>query len=1037
MYRNVLFRSRQKQQWQKYLLLLLFFITPVMAMAQQSIKGIVTDATKDPLPGVTIQASKTNVVVSDVRGEFQISASVGDVITFSYLGFKNQEYKVTGKETLVRIFLEEDTKLLQEVVVEAGIIKRDKLGFTGSYATISAEELKSTGNTNLIQSLKSLDPSFVVMENTLAGSNPNAMANIEMRGQTSMNISSVQDEAAVSSNLPLFVLDGFEATIQEINDLDVNRVMSITLLKDAGSTAIYGSKGANGVVVIETIRPTAGKIFVTYNGDFQLAAPDLSAYNMMNAEEKLEFERLAGRYNFGNSANSNYDVSTPSLGTGGTGALQASYYERLARVKSGVDTYWLSEPVRNAFTQAHSVTIAGGEKTLLFSVGLNYKANPGVMKGSQRDTYGGNVKLVYRGVAGLNIQNNTFLTGTNAESGSWGSFADFVNANPYYTKRNADGSIPKYLDQNGSQTIAINPLYNASLNTRHDEKLFNVTNNTSLDWSITDDLLLRANLSLKRNTTNQVDIEDPANSKFDNTPYNEKGSYQSAYISYWYYNANATLNYLKSVQKNNFTFIGRYNIEESNDTRETFTVVGFPEGAVIYPSNAFSYEPGKRAFYATKIGRKVGFVGAFNYNYDFRYLLDLNYNLDGSSNFGRNKRFQSFYSVGAGWNIHRESFAKNWGLGELKLRGNYGINGNQDVNVSANSIYSYSVGNSPFGQSAYLMRVGNKDLRWQVVGKLSAGLDVGALNDNLKVNLDVYNHKADPQIVILDQRPSTGVENFPLNLGYLTTKGYEFKIYYNLINRPKDNLLVSLRLTGAHKTSTYGGFANSLEGLNDAYKKQDGVNYSLNSLNKYVDGHSPQDLWAVRSKGIDPATGREVFLTKDGEPTFVYNPDDRVVIANTSPDLEGIFGFTVRYKKLMLNANIRYYTGASTYNQVLFNKVENITGQAIIYNQDKRALYDRWKKEGDISQFRAITMFDTERTPVSSRFIQKNDYLKGESAKLTWNFTGDKWLKKFKLQDFSASVSMNDFFYLSSIKVERGIDYPFQRAVIMNISARF
>jgi hypothetical protein len=163
------------------------------------------------------------------------------------------------------------------------------------------------------------------------------------------------------------------------------------------------------------------------------------------------------------------------------------------------------------------------------------------------------------------------------------------------------------------------------------------------------------------------------------------------------------------------------------------------------------------------------------------------------------------------------------------------------------------------------------------------------------------------------------------------------------------------------------------------------------------------------------------------------------VIANTRPDMEGIFGFTVRYKKLMLNANIRYYLGAYEYNRALFNKVENISFAEVVYNQDKRALYERWQKAGDVTEFKKIQIgiSDTDRTPVSSRFIQKNDYIKGESAKLTWNFTGEKWLETVKLKDFSLSLSMLDFFSLNSTKLERGTEYPFQRSVVMNLSARF
>jgi TonB-linked SusC/RagA family outer membrane protein len=1017
-------------------------------MAQVTVTGVVKDAeTKEPLPGVVANVKgATTAVTTDVNGRFTIvSVPEGSTLQFRLLSYKPFERKIQAKEIALEILLEPDETILDEVVIEAGIIKREKFGFTGSYSTISQDKLKSVGNINVLQSLKSLDPAFVIVEDNLSGSNPNAMANIELRGQTSMNITSVQDAAAITSNLPLFILDGFEASLQEINDLDINRVESITLLKDAGSTAIYGVKGANGVVVVETVKPKAGQVFISYNGDFQVAAPDLSVYNLMNAREKLEFERLSGRYNYNHSA----DVDKPELGTlnSSDGSyIQKTYFERLAMVNSGVDTYWLSEPVRTAFTQSHSVTLTGG-KELQYMAGLNYRNNKGVMKGSERDSYGGNLRLVYRGVKGLSIQNNISVQGTAGTDGSWGSFSDFAKANPYYKKRNDDGSIPKYLDnttveQASGKSISIyatNPLYNATLNSRGDNDVFILTNNTSIDWKINRDLLVKGSLSLRHESNDRVDFKDPSHSSFDGRPYYEKGSYRSSYTVQTSYSANLSANYLKSVKKNNFTAIVRANIEESNRVNEAFVAVGFPEGSVGYPSQSFSYQSESRPSYSERMTRNVGVLGAFNYNYDYRYLLDLNYDIEGSSNFGRNKRFQSFWSAGLGWNIDREAFAKNWKwLNGLKFRATYGMNGTQSVNVITQSVYSYYVGNSVFGQSSYLSEIGNPDLRWQIVTKKSAGMDLSILKGNLEITLDMYKHKTDPQVVQLTQKPSTGVSNYPLNLGYLDTEGYEFKLMYNIINRKENNALLSIRLTGAHTKSVYGGFGNALQDLNNAYKKEANSKFLLQSLQHYMDGNSPTDLWAVRSLGIDPATGREIFLTAEGKQTYIYNPNDRVVIANTRPDIQGVIGLTARYKKLTFHANLRYYIGAYSYNSALFNKVENIFESEIIYNQDKRALYDRWKNAGDIAQFRSIAILNNSNgTPVSSRFIQKDSYLRGESVKLMWNFTGEKWLNTLKLKDLSASVSMSDFFNISSIRMERGIDYPFQRAVVANISARF
>jgi TonB-linked SusC/RagA family outer membrane protein len=933
---------------------------------------------------------------------------------------------------VVNVLLEVDAVSLGDVVVESGIIQRNKLGFTGAYATVSSEEIKSIGNTNLIQSLKSLDPGFVVLENNLSGSNPNALANIEVRGQTAMSITTVQDEAAAASNQPLFILDGFESTLQEINDLDVNRVESVTILKDAGSTAIFGAKGANGVIVVETIKPKEGQMFVMYSGDFQLAVPDLSVYNMMNAAEKLEFERLAGRYDLYPDID---DPSNPMLGAQNDGAAQRKYYERLALVQRGVDTYWLSEPVRLAVTNGHSVNISGGDKALLVTVGVNYKNNQGVIRGSARDTYGGNIKLVYRGIQSLNIQNSTSVSGTIAEDGAWGSFSSFVNANPYYTKTAEDGTIPKYLDSENS-SVAVNPLYNASLNTRSTAKILNMTNNTSLDWRVNSQWLVKGSVSLSSINTGNVSFIDPQHSTFDNTTYDKKGKYTSGTIAFWSYRANISANYLKSIGLHNITMQTRAAIDESTNRSETLVAVGFPAGSVGSPSNAFSYEPYQRPTYFERINRNVSFIGAFNYNYGYRYLFDLSYNMEGSTNFGKNKKFQPFWSAGVGWNLQREPFAEAWEwLDELKLRGTYGTNGNQNVSVITSSIYSYYVGNNVFGQSAYLSRVGNPNLEWQVVEKIAAGVDVGVIDNRLKVNLDVYQSYTSPLIVVLDQRPSTGVSSYPLNMGFLRTRGYEFKVHYSLISDAQRGTLVNFKVTGAYNRSIYGGFNDALEALNEAYKKEEDAQQSLNSLKYYKDGNSPTDIWAVQSLGIDPATGAELFLTKGGEQTYLYNASDRVVLANSRPILEGVLGSTVKYRRLSLSLNLRYRLGAYAYNSAVFNKVENISGGNIVYNQDKRALYSRWQKSGDVVEFKKIGL--QSATPVSSRFIQKDSYLRGESVKLTWNFTGDRWLKALLLKDLSLSVSMNDFFNLNSIMIERGIDYPFQRALVMNLSARF
>src|SRR5690606_28276332 len=209
--------------------------------------------------------------------------------------YETRVIRVQG--STVRVVLESTDNRVEEVVV-TGISARKKETFTGASASFNTEELKQVGNTNVIQSLKALDPSFLSMENNLAGSNPNALATIELRGQTSIATDALRDEFSEDPNQPLFILDGFPTTLRTITDMDINRIASVTILKDAASTAIYGSRASNGVIVIETIAPKPGELLINYSTDINIDAPDLRSYNMMHAAEKVEFERLSGRYTF-------------------------------------------------------------------------------------------------------------------------------------------------------------------------------------------------------------------------------------------------------------------------------------------------------------------------------------------------------------------------------------------------------------------------------------------------------------------------------------------------------------------------------------------------------------------------------------------------------------------------------------------------------------------------------------------------------------------------------------------------------------------
>jgi TonB-linked SusC/RagA family outer membrane protein len=993
-----------------------------------TITGNVVDEDNSPLIGVSIRpkSGKPMGTVTNINGQFIIYVDdMNETLIFSYVGMKEKEVRLKQGTLVYNVVMVMNETELGNIVVEAGIIQRDRMGFTGSYKTMDKEELLSIGNINVLQTIATLDPAFSIADNNLTGSNPNVMANISLRGGSTMNITNVLDDQSSNPNEPLFILDGFETTLQVVNDLDINRIQSITLLKDAGSTAIYGSKGGNGVVVIETIKPKAGQVIIDYSGDFKISAADLSVYNLMNAVEKLEYEVKADRYGDINN------WTNPKLD---------DYNWRLSKIARGVDTYWLKVPVRTALSQGHSLDVSGGNDNFLYQVGANFRDVQGVMKDSWRQSFGGNMRLTYR-KDNISVSNNLSVSVTNGHEGSWGSFSEFAKANPYFEMINPDGTVPENLDSykfdDYNRTYAANPYYNAMLASRDDSKNYSLVNNTSFDWRILSNLRWSASSSIMNSSIDGVNFRDPKNTSFRDVDYTQKGEYTSSTGRTWRYNVNTTLNYTYSfMEAHNLNFTGRASAQSAQRRSQSYIVTGFPPGVEGIPSYAYSYKEGTRPSYSEDIDRQASFLLAFNYNYRYRYLFDFNYNADGTTAFGRNQKFQNFWSLGAGWNLQREDFAKGWNwLQELKIRGTYGLNGNQSVDNISTNVYSYYSGNDIFGSASYLSRFANPNLRWQVVKKSSVGLDFVTLGGRLSFVFDLYKTKTDPMVVEVEQKPSSGVSKYPVNLGYVNNKGLEFSVSYYLIRDLKKQISLNLRLTGTTNTSTYGGVENTLNQLNNAFKSDANPDRNKNSLIMYQDGASPSALWAVRSLGIDPGTGVEIFLTKDGVPTTTFNIDDRVNLADRNPKIRGIIGLSFKYKKLTANINLRYSLGGYNFNSTLFNKVENIRVDNVIYNQDKRALYDRWQQPGDISQFKGISL--TTTTPMSSRFIQRDNYLSGESSRISWDFTNNIWFKYLGLQDLRLNVSMSELFRISTIKQERGIDYPFERSVSIGVSARF
>ncbi len=995
---------------------------------QRTVTGRVIEAdSKKALSGVTVRLKgQKNSVLTDQKGNYSISIATGSdpaILVFSFIGMKSVEYQLSNDNTL-NIALESEIESIKDAVV-TGIYQRKKESFSGSASTYTAKELKMIGNQNILQSLKTLDPSFAIVDNNLFGSDPNRLPDIEIRGKSS--VVGLTEQFGTNPNQPLFILDGFESSLAVISDFSMDRIESITILKDAAATAIYGSKAANGVIVVESKRPLPGQLRLTYNLNSSVSFADLTDYNLMNAEEKLNYERLSFFYG-------SLDANGNILGEDN----EAKYFNRMKEVARGVDTYWANEPLRTALYHRHNIFAEGGDQNLRYSASLNYGNTDGVMKGSSRTVTNGNVRIIYR-KDNISFSNSLSIDHVTANRETV-PFSSFARANPYHRKYNQSGGINKLLESFQYLDISTfslkdiniyNPLFDMSNNNLDQSTSQGFTNNFEFDWRVISDLRFRTRIGINQLSDRTEVFRSPFNSEFAGTDVLKQGRYNETNGKQTNYDGDISLTYGKLVaQKHMVNIVAGMRFNQGTTLNSGYQVRGFVDDDFTNPTFAFGFEDGAKPTYQEAKRRSASAFLNTGYTYDERYLLDATLRSDASSVYGSDKQSTTIWSTGVAWNLHKEPFMQHpsldW-LSLLKIRGSIGNPGNQNFNdYISMRVYRYNNDNrNPFGSSVILNNFGNSGLKWQKTLDRNIGIDLELFKSRLRFNFDYFNKDTDPLLVYVSLPSSTGTTGVAKNIGSLSTKGMTLLADYSIIR--KESFYWRVNINMRHLKSQYRNIGNSLDKFNQDNKSR--------NLIRYYDGASPSDLWAVRSVGIDPATGREVFLTKDNEQTFVHSFDNEVVVGNSDPKLDGVIGTNFYYKGFTGSIFLRYRLGGQAFMQTLYEKVENVTMQNIALNQDKRALYDRWKNPGDVAKFRAISQ--TDHTPISSRFVENNNILAGESISFGYETVEKAWLKKIGASSMDTKIYMNDIFRFSSIKNERGIDYPFARSVSFSLGLRF
>ena len=1012
---------------------------------ENRIRGMVVDANREPIPGASIIVKGTRTGTStNIEGEFTLDVK-NDKVTLevSFIGMKKQTLQVdASRKKMLEITLVDDVKTLDDVVV-TGYSNVRKTSFTGSSTQISGDDLRKVSQTNVIGALQTFDPSFRLVSNAQFGSDPNALPEMYIRGRSGFGVKELDKDQLSKSNLennpnlPTFIMDGFEVSIEKIYDLDPTRIESMTILKDAAATAIYGSRAANGVVVITTVAPKPGEVRVSYNFTGTLEMPDLRDYNLANASEKLEIERRAGLYDKGNNGN-----NTTADGLN-------KYYEKYALIQSGIDTDWLSLPLRNAFDHKHSLYIEGGTPNLRYGVDASYNGGNGVMKGSGRDRYSIGFSLDYR-VKKLQVKNTVSFGHTKSKESPYGAFSDYTSLLPYETPYK-NGTLVKqlYYSRKGSNSVN-NPLYEATLSNYEWSAYDEIIDNLSVNWYLNDYLTVKGQFSVTKQYTSSERFYDPLSSKvsvYGTTDTKLQGDLFTGEGSSLSWNSNAFLYYTRSFGNHNFNFSGGWEASAYNTENTSAQYRGFPSGQ--FNSLNYASEIYKKPTLTENTTRRVSILATLNYTWNDIYLADASVRFDGSSEFGANQKWAPFFSGGLGVNIHNYDFLKgNEKINKLKVRASYGRTGKVNFPAYAATTMYETLFDEWYitGYGAVLKALGNKDLSWEKTDKFNFGIETQFFNQRLTVDLDYYYEKTIDLINDVTLSQTSGFSTYKNNMGEVENKGFEMQIRADIYR--DRNWSVALWGNMAHNKNKILKISDSQKAYNERvaefYKKElqyqaiyntslKDANYAV-PISQYAEGESLTSIWAVRSLGIDPTTGKELFLNRDGSITDTWDASQEVVVGNTEPKLNGSIGLNATYKNWSLFAAFQYEFGGQEYNQTLVDRVEN--ADIANGNVDLRVLTQRWQKTGDVAEFKNIA--DSKLTTLpTSRFVQDKKYIRLSALTLSYDFNRE-WIKKhLHMNMLRLEMSSSDFINWNSIRQERGLSYPKSWKVDFSLKAQF
>ena len=936
--------------------LLVFFIT--ISFAQEKIvSGVVTDQSGLPLPGVSVvEVGTTNGTQTDFDGNYTINVEQGVTLRFSYLGQKTVTRNV-GASSSINVQMEEDAQALEEVVV-VGYGTRSQELSTSAVSTVSTEKIEAFVPSTSIDNI--LQGQAAGVQVTAANGRPGNTAFVQIRGVGSIN----------AATTPLYVIDGVPIPVDTdrgfnpIANLNPSDIESFSILKDAATVSKYGSRGANGVVLITTKKGKAGEARIKFSSSYGFGEMIPDRFDLMNTTQKLELERQFA-----------------ALGVGAAGSLPGANAtpEEIARLRA-LDTDWQDALLRNSIVQSNNLSVSGGDEKLTYYLSLGYDKNSGIIKNLDGfERVSARLNTTYQAKEWLNIganvsvarNSNDIPRDRNNVQNPIRAMYDYNPWDPLFL-RNDDGSV--VTDNQGE------PVYNPT------RSGFPIALAVQTEPEKTRDLLLIGNLTagitLSDKFTNNFSVGLVSN-RFNRTNRSIAGGVLQGFIGDANFPGSQTDNFALDFEYNvnnvftySDTFNGLHNLSASflleyneNIRTDLFaTARGFPSPNIPYldvaaEATAAGSEEDRRILFSQ---------GLFmDYDYDGRYILSGSVRRDGSSRFGPDNKYGYFYSGSAAWNIANESFMENSIFNTLKLRASYGTSGNQNIGdfqylnlLDFASTYNGQTTALPAG-------VGNPQIQWESQAIFDVGVEFGLFNNRFNGVVDYF--KKNSQDLLLDRPISytVGDENNSIfsNIGEIENSGIEVSLSGDIIR------------TNDFKW-TLGGNITFLD--NEVIELVDGEDIITGTFGDNIlrVGEEVNSYYAVEYAGVNPANGEPLYYDLDGNLTNQFSDGFQQIQEGKSPyaDLEGGFYTSFAYKGFGLRADFVYKAGNYIYN---FQRQEGVAIANIDSNQRVEA-FDYWKQPGDTDVLPS-PLFQGTADRTSTRFLEKGDYIRLRTLTLDYN----------------------------------------------------